>query len=165
MRIKLAHCKQTDSRRRNRTQQEDENGSCKETRMRLLQLTLNHKASMLQERLNMFCGTNTRMKSTIVIVVVMRRRGVQRSEARGRGVGRWHLRFRKYADWLSTREREGCIFRFFHLETRFQKSAFSGAAFSGSVWTVSQNDAKHVRFSNRAFSCGRPLSECMWGTK
>ena len=36
-------------------------------------------------------------------------------------------------------------------------SAFSGAAFSGSVWTVSQNHAKHVRFRKRAFSCGQPL--------
>ena len=34
MRIKLARCKQTYSKRRNRTQQEeDENGECKETRI------------------------------------------------------------------------------------------------------------------------------------
>ena len=33
MDIKLARCKQTDSRMRNRTQEEDENGSCKETRI------------------------------------------------------------------------------------------------------------------------------------
>ena len=64
----------------------------------LLRLTLDYKASKLQESLNIFC-TNTNMKSAIVVVVVMRRRGVQRSEARGRGQG--HL-FGKYADLLST---------------------------------------------------------------
>ena len=65
----------------------------------LLRLTLNYKACKLQERLNMFCGTNT---SIVVVVVVMRRRGVQRSEARGRGVERWRHRFGKYADSPST---------------------------------------------------------------
>ena len=42
-------------------------------------------------------------------------------------------------------------------ETRFQKSAFSGAAFSGSVWMVGKNYAIHVRFHKRAFLSGRPL--------
>ena len=45
------------------------------------------------------------------------------------------------ADSPSTREQEGCVFGFFHPETRFQKSAFSG-----SMWTVGQNDMIHVRF-------------------
>ena len=49
------------------------------------------------------------------------------------------------------------FFWFFHPETCFQKSAFSGAAFSGSVCKVEQNDAIHVRFCKRALSCGRPL--------
>ena len=43
-------------------------------------------------------------------------------------MGQRHHRFGKYADFLSTREWEGCIFGFFHLETCFQKSVFSGAA-------------------------------------
>lgn len=33
-----------------------------------------------------------------IVVVVMRHRGVQRSKARGRGVGRWRHLFGKYAD-------------------------------------------------------------------
>ena len=72
-------------------------------------------------------------------------------------MGRWRHRFGKYADSPSTRKREGCVFGFLHPETHFQKSAFSGAAFSGSVWTVSQNDAIHVRFRKRALSSGRGL--------
>ena len=93
------------------------------------------------------------MYFAIVVVVDMRRREVQRSEARGRGVERWHHRFGKYADSTSTWEQVGCVFGFFYPETRFQKSAFSG-----SVWTVGQNDVIHVRFRKRAFSCGRPLN-------
>ena len=77
-----------------------------------------------------------------------------------RGVGRWCHHFGKYADSLSTQKQEGCVFWFFHPETRFQKSAFSGAAFSGSVWTVGQNDAIHMRFRKRAFSSGQPLIMC-----
>ena len=70
----------------------------------------NYKESKLQERLNIFCSTNISMKSAvIVVVVVMRCCGVQRSKARGRGLGRWRHRFGKYADLLSTREREGCV--------------------------------------------------------
>ena len=88
----------------------------------------------------------------------MRRRRVQRSETRGQGVGRWCHCFGKYADSPSTWKWEGCLFGFLHPETRFQKSAFSGAAFSGSVWRVGQNDAVCVCFRKRAFSCGWPLS-------
>ena len=87
----------------------------------------------------------------------MRRCRIQRSKARGWGVGRWHHRFGKYVDLLSTCKREGCVFRFFHSETHFQKSVFSGAAFSGSECKVGQNGAIHLRFRKRAFSCGRPL--------
>ena len=43
----------------------------------------------------------------------MRQRGVQRSKARGRGVGRWCRRFGKYADLLSTRKWESCVFGIF----------------------------------------------------
>ena len=50
---------------------------------------------------------------------------------------------------------EGCIFRFLHPENCFQKSAFSVAAFSGSMWAVGQYDAIRVRFRKRVFSCGR----------
>ena len=53
---------------------------------------------------------------------------------------------------MRIRCREGCFFGFFHPETRFQKGAFSG-----SMWTVGQNNAIHVRFGKREFSCGRPL--------
>ena len=37
----------------------------------LLGLSLNYKESKLQERLNIFCGTNTSMLSAIVVIVVM----------------------------------------------------------------------------------------------
>ena len=40
----------------------------------------------------------------------------------------------------------------------FSKSVFSGTAFTKSVWTVGQNNAIHVCFHKRAFSCGRPLT-------
>ena len=84
----------------------------------LLRLTLNYKASKLQERLDIFCGTNTSMLSAIVVM-------------RHRGVGRWRHRFGKYVDSPSTWKWEGCVFGFLHPETRFQKGVFSGAAFSG----------------------------------
>ena len=52
-------------------------------------------------------------------------------------MGRWHHRYAKYADLLSAQEYKGGVFRFFHHETRFQKSVFTG-----SMWTIGQNDAK-----------------------
>ena len=54
-------------------------------------------------------------------------------------------------------ENARAVFRFFHPVTRFQKCAFPGATFSGSVWMVGQNDAIHVSFLKRAFLCGPPL--------
>ena len=59
----------------------------------LLRLTIDYKESKMQERLNIFCSTNTSMKSAIVVVVVVMRH---------RGAGRWRHRFGKYADSLST---------------------------------------------------------------
>ena len=59
-------------------------------------------------------------------------------------MGRWRHRFGKYADSLSTCKWEGCVFVFLHPETHSQKGAFSG-----SVWTVGQNDAIHVCFSQK----------------
>ena len=70
-------------------------------------------------------------------------------------MGQWHHRFVEYADSPSTQEREGCVFESLYPETCFQNSWFSGAAFSGSIWTVSQNDAVHVRFRKRALSSGQ----------
>ena len=72
------------------------------------------------------------MLSTAIVVAVVRRHRVQRSEARGRGVGRWHHHFGKYVDSPSTQKQEGCIVGFLHPETHFQKSEFSGTALSGS---------------------------------
>ena len=54
----------------------------------------------------------------------------------------------------SIRSQTRAVFGFF----RFQKSAFSGSAFAGFVWTVGPNDAKHVRLHKKTFPCGRPLS-------
>ena len=51
---------------------------------------------------------------------------VQRLEARGQGVGAMVSSFRKVCGFAV------------HPETRFQKSVFLGAAFSGSVWMVGQ---------------------------
>ena len=69
--------------------------------------------------------------------------------------------FWKVCGFTGHTKREGCVFGFFHPETRFQKSAFSGAVLSASVWTVDQNDASRVCFRKRAFSCGRPLKHCL----
>ena len=54
---------------------------------------------------------------------------------------------------VHTRTRGLRFLEFFDPETHFQKSAFSG-----SVCTVGQNDAIHVRFGKRLFLCGRPLN-------
>ena len=59
---------------------------------------------------------------------------------------------------MPIRRPQGCIFRSHHPETRFQKSAFSGDAFSESVWTVSQNDEIRVRFRKRVLSSGQGLT-------
>ena len=67
-------------------------------------------------------------------------------------MGRWHHRIAKYADLLITQEREGSVFGFFHPETRFQKSAFTG-----SVWPIGQT-MQSVRLHTKAFPCGRPLN-------
>ena len=73
--------------------------------------------------------------------------------------GCWRHRYAKYADSPSTWERKGSVLGFFNPETRFQKSAFTG-----SMWTIGQNDAKHVRLHTKAFPCGWPLkcSERWW---
>ena len=57
---------------------------------------------------------------------------------------RWRNEHKEKTKMASARKREGCVFRFFHPVSRFQRSAFSGAAFTGSMWTIGQNDAKHV---------------------
>ena len=59
----------------------------------------------------------------------------------------------------SIRSQTRAVFGFFHPETWFQKSAFSGSAFAGFVWTVGPNDAKHVRLHKKTFPCGRPLKQ------
>ena len=74
----------------------------------------------------------------------MRCCGVKRSKATDRAVGRWRHQYAKYADSLSKRERKGRVFKVFHPETRFQKSAFIGTAFTGSTWTTGKNGAKHA---------------------
>ena len=126
----------------------------------LLQLTLNYKESKLQDRLNIFCGTNTSMQSAIVVVVVvMRHRRVQRLKARGRGVGRWHHRFGKYADSLSTREQEGCVFSDFStLRPIFKKVCFQALHFQDPCGQLAKMLQYMLCFRKRAFSSGRPLS-------
>ena len=52
----------------------------------------------------------------------------------------------------------GLRFRIFPPWDPFSKKCISGAAFSGSVWTVGQNDAIHVPFCKRVFSTGWLLS-------
>ena len=120
--IKLARCKQTDSRWRNQT---------------IYQYLQWHKHKHVVRRC---CCYESR--------------GVQRLEAKGQGAGWWHPRFWKYVDSLSAPEWKGCIFKFFQLETRFQKRGFSGTTFPGSMWMVSQNDAKHA-FLQKSVMCGR----------
>ena len=40
----------------------------------------------------------------------------------------------------------------------FKKSAFTGTAFTGFMWTMGQNDAKHVCLPTKALPCGWPLN-------
>ena len=103
----------------------------------LLRLTLDNKASKLQET-----RTQALVRHCCCCCYEMSRG--QRSKARCRGVGRWRHCFGKCEDLLSTQKHKDCFFRFFHPETRFQKSAFSGVAFIGSMWMIGQNDAKHA---------------------
>ena len=84
MLIKLVHCKQTDSRRRNWTQQEEDNNP-----FSLSVVAEEQNIFSNPERLKIICCTNTSMLSAIVVVVVMTHCGVQRSKARGRGAERW----------------------------------------------------------------------------
>ena len=70
----------------------------------LLWLTLDYKASKLQE---------TRTQAAVhhcCCCCCYETCAVQRSKARGRGVGRWRHWNGKYADLPSTRKREGCVF-------------------------------------------------------
>ena len=102
------------------------------------------------DRLNIFCSTNTSMLSSIV--VVERHRGVQRSRGGAMAMAMAmasSISSSNYADSLSTREHEGGVFTFFHPETRFQKSVFTG-----SMRTIEQNDAKHVSLHTKVFPWG-----------
>ena len=103
----------------------------------LLRLTLGYKERKLQE-------TRTQARSPPLLLLLLLLWDV--AEFRGRGVEWWRHRCRKYADSPSTRRCEGRVFRFFHPETWFQKSAFTG-----SMWTISQNDAKRV-FTHKSVS-------------
>ena len=67
---------------------------------------------------------------------------------------------RKYAFWPSRRTLKGCVSEFIHPGTWFQKTPFSCDAFTGFVWTIGQNDAKHLRFNQKTAPCGRALSVC-----
>ena len=102
----------------------------------LLWLTLDYKASKLQE---------TRTQAAVhhcCCCCCYETCAVQRSKARGRGVGRWCHRTESMQ---ICRPHENARAAFFHPETRFQKSEFSGAAFTGSMWMISQNNAPVVR--------------------
>ena len=77
---------------------------------------------------------------------------VTRLKAKGWGVGRRHYRYTKYADCPNENTRGGSL-EFFHPETRFQNSAFTG-----SMWTIGQNNTKHLRLHTRVFPYGRPLT-------
>ena len=65
---------------------------------------------------------------------------------------------RKYAFWPSRRTLKGCVSEFIHPGTWFQKTPFSCDAFTGFVWTIGQNDAKHLRFNQKTAPCGRALN-------
>ena len=124
MRIKLERCKQTDSRRRNRTQEE--------------------------ERLNIFCGTNTSMSA---IVVVMRRRGVQRSKGGAMKSSFWTVC--RFTVHMKTGGMRFLIFP--PWDPFLKKCVFRRCVFRIRV-DVRPNDAIHVRFHKRAFLNGRPLT-------
>ena len=85
----------------------------------------------------------------------MRRRGVQRSEARGRGVGQWRHRFGKYADSPSTWKQEGCVFGFLHPETVFKKVRFQDPC--GQSAKTMQNVCV---FTKECFRVDGPLVHC-----
>lgn len=82
------------------------------------------------------------------------------SKARGRGEGRWHHQYAKYANSLSRRECNGSIFEFSspwdHVSKKCMlKSAFIVTAFTGSVWPISKNDEK-CEFTPTSFSMWMP---------
>ena len=66
---------------------------------------------------------------------------------------------RSYASSPSKRTLKGCVCESFHPGNRFQKALFSGNAFTVFVWTIGQNDAKHLHWNQKASPCGRPLND------
>ena len=123
---KLARCIQTDSRRKNWTQQEDDE---KERKPESLVRTDNEAELLLRLTLD------------------------YKAKARGRGVGWWSHQYAKYVDSPSKRERKGAVFKLFHSETRYHKSAFTG-----SIWMIDQNNAT-LRLHTETVPCGRPWSK------
>ena len=113
MRKKLARCKQTDSRLRNRTQEDNEVEL-------LLWLALNYNTS---KKGSISSAAQTQACSPLD-VVIMRHRGVKRLKARGWGTGRWHHRYGKCADSLSTQKCKGRVFGFLHPETRIKNMLY-----------------------------------------
>ena len=114
----------------------------------LLRLTLDYKASKLQE-------TRTHACSPPSLLLLWDIAGV-----RGR-----RLELEEWGDGTIVSESMQIRCRhknvraaFFHPETRFQISVFSGTAFTGSLLTISQNDAKNVCLHKRAFPFGQALS-------
>ena len=101
------------------------------------------------------------MKSAIV--VVMRCCWVKRSKARGWGVGWWCHQYTKYADSLSQWEHKGSVFNLFHAETKFQKSAFTGTAFTESMWMIGQNDAKRAFYVDGPSRLSGVIKFIEWG--
>ena len=96
---KLSFCIQTDSKGETKHNNEKTTMACTgRARQRSMMF-----CPSTPNRLNICSSTSTSMLSAaIVVAVVVRRRGVQRLEARGHGVGRWHYRFGYYADLPST---------------------------------------------------------------
>ena len=170
MRIKLACCKQTDSRRRNRTQQEeDENGECKETRIFLCgpvmrsncccdwRSTTRH-VSCKKGSISSAVGTRACSPPLLLLLLwdVAGFRG-QRQEVEGWGDG--------VIVWESMQIRRphengrAVLSDFSSLRPGFKKNAFSG-----SVWTVGQNEEIRLRFSRQSVFMWTAPESLSWPT-
>ena len=138
MSIKRERCKQTDSRRRNWTQQDEDDVLMRSS------IILFHSAFWQSGRIFCFsspASTNTSTQSAIVVVVVvmtgyvkMSRGGAMASSIRKVCRFAVRMRFSMFPPWDQVSQK--CVF-------------------TGSVWTIGQNDATRVSLHTEAFPCGR----------
>ena len=131
MLIKLSRCKQTDSRRRNWTQQEED-----------------EMASARKPESFVWTDNEVELRLTLC--------GVQRLESRGRAVGRWRDRLGKYADLHV--HAAAAFLDFYTLRPSFNKVRFQAPRLQDPCGR-SAKTMQNVHLPKRAFPCGRALRE------